>query len=125
MAPIQQWLCVAILSSVCAAWKTASQKPLSSETLPAVKHLRLTDDLLAFHKNLTEIESITGNEHEVGQWLVSSLKSQGYNVEKQHVDKHRFNVHAWPGATRDAELLVTSHIDTVRKYLDILLGFNH
>jgi hypothetical protein len=47
------------------------------------RHLRLTHDLLGFHKNLTEIESISGNEKEVGEWLVHSLESQGYTVEKQ------------------------------------------
>lgn len=107
------WLCLALLSSICAGAVTPPQEPLSPSTSSAGKPLHLTDDLLGFHKNLTQIESITGNEYDVGEWLISNLKSQGYNAEKQHVDKHRFNVHAWPGATRDAEVLVTSHIDTV------------
>lgn len=79
------------------------------------KHLSLTHDLVEFHKNLTQIESITGNEHDVGQWLVSSLKSQGYNIETQYVTEKppRFNILAWPGATRDAHVLLSSHIDTV------------
>lgn len=81
----------------------------------AYKHLDLTHDLFAFHKNLTQIESISGNEKEVGEWLVDSLTSQGYHVEKQLVseDPLRFNVLAWPGSKRDAQVLVSSHIDTV------------
>lgn len=81
----------------------------------AYKHLDLTHDLFAFHKNLTQIESISGNEKEVGEWLVDSLASQGYHVEKQVVSKDplRFNVLAWPGSKRDAEVLISSHIDTV------------
>lgn len=81
----------------------------------AYKHLDLTHDLFAFHKNLTQIESISGNEKEVGEWLADSLTSQGYHVEKQVVSKDplRFNVLAWPGSKRDAQVLVSSHIDTV------------
>lgn len=82
----------------------------------AYAHLDLTHDLFAFHKNLTQIESITGNEEGVGKWLVNSLSSQGYHVEKQVVSKDplRFNVLAWPGSKREAEILISSHIDTVR-----------
>ena len=90
------------------------QEPLYTEI--STKHLALTDDLIAFHKNLTQIESITYNEEAVGNWLASSLESQGYHVEKQSVDKKagRFNVYAYPGDTRETRLLVSSHIDTVR-----------
>jgi acetylornithine deacetylase len=75
----------------------------------------LTDDLIAFHKNLTQIESITYNEEEVGNWLSHSLESQGYTVEKQLVDREagRFNIYAYPGSVRDTKVLVSSHIDTV------------
>ena len=78
-------------------------------------HLDLTHDLFGFHKNLTQIESISGNEEAVGNWLFESLSSQGYNVEKQIVAKDplRFNVLAWPGSKRDAKVLVSSHIVTV------------
>ncbi|KAK0942696.1 hypothetical protein LTR29_005783 [Friedmanniomyces endolithicus] len=88
------------------------QKPLRAET----KHLALTHDLIGLHKNLTSIESITGNEKAVGDCLFSSLTSQGYKVERQYVEKEpaRFNVFAWPGVAREsAKVLVTSHIDTV------------
>lgn len=79
------------------------------------RKLNLTNDLLAFHKNLVDIESISGNEKQVGDWLVNSLQSQGYNVEKQYLSQQpeRFNVLAWPGDERDAKVMLTSHIDTV------------
>lgn len=90
------------------------QEPLGT----SAAHLSLTHDLISFHQNLTQIESITGNEKNVGEWLVSSLQSQGYNVEKQQVsaDPKRFNVLAWPGKQRDAKVLLSSHIDTVRLF---------
>lgn len=76
----------------------------------------LTHDLISFHKSLTEIESTSGNEGAVGNWLAENLKAQGYNVEKQYLcwQPERFNVLAWPGSERDAKVLLTSHIDTVR-----------
>lgn len=72
-------------------------------------------DIFAFHKNLTEIESITYNEEKAGIWLANSLESQGYSVEKQWVDEDegRFNVYAYPGHVRETKLLITSHYDTV------------
>lgn len=88
----------------------------------AYKHLDLTHDLFEFHKNLTQIESISGNEKEVGEWLADSLTSQGYHVEKQVLSKDplRFNVLAWPGSKREAEVLISSHIDTVSERLTTL-----
>ncbi|GAM83438.1 hypothetical protein ANO11243_014260 [Dothideomycetidae sp. 11243] len=86
------------------------QRPLAAI---GTKRLDLTHDLIGLHKNLTEIESISGNELKVGKWLASSLKDQGYTVELQEVEKDRYNVLAWPGDTRNARLLITSHIDTV------------
>jgi acetylornithine deacetylase len=108
----------ATLFGALASTAVASHALLSQEVLrddAAYKHLDLTHDLLGFHKNLTQIESITGNEKEVGEWLYGSLASQGYHVEKQVVseDPLRFNVLAWPGSKREAEVLISSHIDTV------------
>ncbi|KAK0273021.1 hypothetical protein LTR35_012433 [Friedmanniomyces endolithicus] len=106
------------LSGIClllveaGAQALGGQEPLRAET----KHLTLTHDLIGLHKNLTSIESITGNEKAVGDWLYWSLQLQGYKVEKQYVEKKpaRFNVFAWPGVAREsAKVLVTSHIDTV------------
>ncbi len=86
------------------------QEPLL-ESLSSSKH-----DIFAFHKNLTEIESITYNEQKAGEWLASSLKDHGYTVEKQWVDKKegRFNIYAYPGDIRETEILLSSHYDTVR-----------
>lgn len=91
-----------------------SQEPLLVSASKK-KSLSLTSDLIGLHRNLTQIESISGNEKEVGDWLAASLQSQGYNVEKQHIsqDPERFNVLAWPGKTRDAKVVLSSHIDTV------------
>ncbi|TKX25161.1 putative carboxypeptidase [Elsinoe australis] len=85
--------------------------------LPHILASSRTSDLVGLHKNLTDIESISGNELKVGKWLQKSLKEQGYHTELQEVTKDRFNVLAWPGDKRDARLLITSHIDTVPPYI--------
>jgi hypothetical protein len=112
-------------SVVCALLGAASglcspaQEPLQSE---AKKHV-LTHDLMGFHKNITSIESITGNEKAVGEWLAHSLESQGYTVEKQVVEEKplRFNIVAWPGKkAKDTQVLVSSHIDTVSTQSSII-----
>ncbi|TGO54505.1 hypothetical protein BCON_0106g00220 [Botryotinia convoluta] len=78
--------------------------------------------LLELHKSLVEIGSITGNEHDVGAFLISYLKEQNLTVEIQDVElvesssssgKKRQNVLAYIGNKRQTRTLVTSHIDTV------------
>lgn len=83
--------------------------PLDSQT---------RDALLALHKSLVEIESITGNERAVGEWLASYLESHRWTVELQEVAKDRYNVIAYPGEERETKILVSSHIDTVRGFHD-------
>jgi acetylornithine deacetylase len=69
--------------------------------------------LLYLHKRLIEIESITGNEKSVGDWLADYLTDHGLKVEKQKVAPHRFNILAYPGDNPHTKVLLTSHIDTV------------
>tara|TARA_R110002003_G_scaffold13_13_gene951 strand:- start:5470 stop:6681 length:1212 start_codon:yes stop_codon:yes gene_type:complete len=85
------------------------QKPLPElTTLDATT----SKELLHLHRKLVEIESITHNEKNVGDWLASYLKDLDYNVEKQHITKDRFNLLAY-GKKRETTILVSSHIDTV------------
>ena len=87
------------------------------------------EPLLSLHKKLVEIESITGNEHDVGVYLHSYLAERGFTVERQFVGtasvdldfhqsrkKPRFNILAYSGEKRDTRVLVSSHIDTVPPY---------
>lgn len=100
------------------------------------------DSLLSLHKSLVSIESITGNENEVGRWLVDYLVGRGYAAELQFVapsdgtpeGKERFNVVAWPGGhdegtgngagrssrrsgRADPRVVLTSHIDVVPPHI--------
>lgn len=69
-------------------------------------------ELLHLHRKLVETESITHNEKHVGDWLASYLENLDYTVEKQKIEKGRFNILAY-GKKRETTILVSSHIDTV------------
>jgi acetylornithine deacetylase len=75
--------------------------------------------LLKLHKELVQHESISGNEHNVAQYLIKYLKSQNFTVETQDVGPQessgppRQNILAYVGAQRKTRVLVSSHIDTV------------
>jgi len=94
----------------------AEQAPLLS--VPSKQHLPPTSSeaLLFLHRKLIETESITENEKDVGNWLVSYLQKEKLTVEKQEVSEGRFNIFAYPGKERKTKVLVTSHIDTVPPY---------
>ncbi|ORY66550.1 uncharacterized protein BCR38DRAFT_430619 [Pseudomassariella vexata] len=87
--------------------------------------------LVALHKALVSIPSVTGNENEVGTYLVDYLTERGLHAQLQFIppsnttsdastdEKPRFNVLAWPGKTRNPspKVLVSSHIDTVPPFI--------
>lgn len=79
--------------------------------------LQAISPLLALHKDLVEIPSVTGEENKVGKYLVSYLEEHDFTVETQTVGKKedgRFNILAYSGVKRETKILVTSHMDTVR-----------
>lgn len=69
------------------------------------------------HRELIEIESISGNEKAVGVYLKAYLEKLGYTVEWQVVPekqgRERANLYAYKGKDRNTKILLTSHIDTV------------
>jgi acetylornithine deacetylase len=67
-------------------------------------------------RQLMTIPSVTGNELEVGNFLISYLSTAGYRVERQAVEPERFNVIATAGRPR---VLFCTHIDTVPPVLPI------
>ncbi len=85
--------------------------------------------LLALHRDLVKIESISGNEHAVGHYLHNYLGARNFTVETQVVSyagaeiptaagfvksQHdRRNLVAYHGKKRKTRTLLTSHIDTV------------
>lgn len=81
-------------------------------------------DPIALTRQLVDIESITGNEHAVGEFLHNQLLQFGLSVEKMEVvEPHqqgsgdRFNLYAtWPGHDTPA-IVFSTHIDTVPPFI--------
>ena len=121
MLPIQLVHCISILfafpSSILGQQLPHAQYPLNVRPTTA-------SSLLPLHRALVEIESISGNEDKVGEYLHSYLAAHNFTVERQHVDplasraeSSRFNLLAYPGGNKhSARVLLSSHIDTVPPY---------
>ncbi|KAJ5737506.1 uncharacterized protein N7483_002631 [Penicillium malachiteum] len=83
--------------------------------------------LLSFHRDIIKIPSISGDEKNVGEYIIDFLSSQNLTVEKQIVtpgsetESERFNVYAYVGENRYPDILLTSHIDTVPPFIPYTL----
>lgn len=73
--------------------------------------------LLKLHRSLMEIESITGNEYAVANYLTKYLKNSGLTVETQHVEDKRYNIYAYYGEQRNTSTVISSHIDVVPPHI--------
>ncbi|KAI6093417.1 Zn-dependent exopeptidase [Hypoxylon rubiginosum] len=110
------------------------QKPLgvaqasASAASPSDTPPSYRDELVSLHKSLVEISSASGDENEVGNFLVDYLTARGFVVQLEFLPpstneseptKPRFNVVAWPGPDThpSPKVLVTSHIDTVPPFI--------
>ncbi|KAK7730608.1 hypothetical protein SLS53_008118 [Cytospora paraplurivora] len=132
--------CSPAIGSVLAA--QGSQEPLGisyppapapAPVKPASEAPSYRNDLIALHRQLVEISSVTGTEHDVGAFLVDYFSSRSWHYEIETLPprnntpegKDRLNVVAWPpssnskgDATRlDPKVLVTSHIDVVPPHI--------
>jgi acetylornithine deacetylase len=74
-------------------------------------------DAVTLTRQLVDIESITGNETAVGNYLYGELCRLGYQTQKMHVEGDRFNVWAtWPEHPSPVVVLST-HMDTVPPFI--------
>ena len=74
-------------------------------------------DLVAFTRQLVDIESITGNEGPVGDFLASRLTQLGFTAEKLVVEGARHNIFATsPHAARPV-IVFSTHMDTVPLFI--------
>lgn len=70
-------------------------------------------DVVALTRELVDIESITGNERGVGEFLHRRLRELGYEVRLDPVETGRFNVFAVPPKQPRPEIFLSTHMDTV------------
>ncbi len=74
-------------------------------------------NVIKFTRELVDIESISGNEAQVGEFLCGELEKLGMSCEKGPVEDRRNNVWAsWPEETRPA-LVFSTHMDTVPPHI--------
>lgn len=74
-------------------------------------------DPIRFTRELIDIESITGNEAQVGDFLAERLARLGYIVQKGPVERHRFNVLALPKGVTSPAVVFSTHMDTVPPHI--------
>ena len=67
--------------------------------------------LTTLTKTLVDIDSTTGREAQLGQWLVECLSDRGYIVNKQPVSEGRFNVFA--SLNVPPRVVFSTHFDCV------------
>jgi len=88
---------------------TAASNPLTTEE---------RDELFSLHETLVDINSISGDEAEVSEFIEEYLSDLGYHVETVEAEEGRNDVFAYPKDLKNEgawpEVLITSHIDTVR-----------
>jgi len=73
-------------------------------------------DLVSLTRRMVDIESISGNERAVGEFLLAHLASLGYSATRMEVSPERFNVYAAvPG--RKPDVVLSTHMDTVPPFI--------
>jgi acetylornithine deacetylase len=74
-------------------------------------------DPVAFTRQLADIESISGNEKNVGECLLTELAKLGFTTERIEVAPGRFNVWAHDRAEPSPVIVFSTHMDTVPPFI--------
>lgn len=97
---------------------------MSSSSHNSLEDIINASPLLSFHRDIVQIESITGNEGHVGNFIARFLEARDFTVVKQDLpstsnngSSNRFNIYAYPSNNPNPEILLTSHIDTVPPFI--------
>jgi len=77
----------------------------------------LTMDVAAFTRQLVDIESISGNEGQVGDFLHFELCRLGYQAKKMTVEDARNNVFATAPQESRPAIVFSTHMDTVPPFI--------
>ncbi len=74
-------------------------------------------DIVALTRHLVDIESTTGNEGQVGHFLVEELRRLGYNVQRMVAEGERANVYATAPQQPTPTVVLSTHMDTVPPFI--------
>ncbi len=72
-------------------------------------------DTFQFARQLIDIESISGNEKNVGEFLYTKLADLGFRTSKMPVEENRFNVYAT--LSEKPVVVFSTHMDTVPPFI--------
>ena len=74
-------------------------------------------DAVTLTRQLIDIESISGNEAAVGNYLYGELCRIGYQTKKIAVEGDRFNVYATSAEQTNPQIAFSTHMDTVPPFI--------
>jgi acetylornithine deacetylase len=74
-------------------------------------------DVISLTRRLVDIQSITGNECQVGHALVEEMQRLGYNVQRTVVEGERANVYANSPQEPNPAVVFSTHMDTVPPFI--------
>jgi acetylornithine deacetylase len=74
-------------------------------------------DAITLTRQLVDIESISGNETAVGNYLYGELCRVGYQTRRMPVEGGRFNVYATSSEQPNPEIVLSTHMDTVPPFI--------
>ncbi len=74
-------------------------------------------DIIALTRQLVDIESTTGNEGQVGHFLLQELRRLAYNVLRMVAEGERANVYATSPQQPNPTVVFSTHMDTVPPYI--------
>jgi len=76
-----------------------------------------TMDVVAFTRQLVDIESVTGNEAAVGKFLSRYLSDMGYRSQLITAEMDRYNVFATTPGHEQPAVVFSTHMDTVPPFI--------
>ncbi len=79
--------------------------------------MSLAGDLVGFTRQLVDIESISGNEGPVGDFLCGELQRLGFRAEKIPVEGQRNNIFATAPEQPQPAVVFSTHMDTVPPFI--------
>lgn len=74
-------------------------------------------DAISLTRQLVDIESISGNEGQVGEFLFRELCRLGYQTKRIPVEGKRFNVYATSSEQAYPTVVLSTHMDTVPPFI--------
>lgn len=74
-------------------------------------------DIVALTRQLVDIESTSGNEGQVGHFLLRKLRELGYNVQQMVAEGERANVYATAPQQPQPTAVFSTHMDTVPPFI--------